>query len=165
MKRVTVRSCFPGACAERHGGERRRAFHHARIDDIDRTVRHCLVMLLPIFQKATGIAAGHVVAVGTGQALAIGMRGDADVLLVHDRAGEDKFVAEGTRHRSRADVMFNDFVLVGPRDDPARMRWPQGRQGGVPAHGDRQRAVREPRATTAAPTGWSCASGRSPAST
>jgi len=76
--------------------------------------------VLPIFQKATGIAV-HVVAVGTGQALAIGMRGDADVLLVHDRAGEDKFVAEG-HGIDRRDVMFNDFVLVGPRDDPARIR-------------------------------------------
>ena len=76
--------------------------------------------VLPVFQKATGIAV-RVVAVGTGQALAIGMRGDADALLVHDRAGEDKFVAEG-HGIDRRDVMFNDFVLVGPRDDPARIR-------------------------------------------
>ena len=76
--------------------------------------------ILPIFQKDTGIAV-HVVAVGTGQALAIGMRGDADALLVHDRAGEDKFIAEGHGF-DRRDVMFNDFVLVGPRDDPAHLR-------------------------------------------
>jgi tungstate transport system substrate-binding protein len=76
--------------------------------------------ILPIFQAATGIAV-HVVAVGTGQALAIGVRGDADVLLVHDRAGEDKFVAEG-HGLDRRDVMFNDFLLVGPDDDSAHIR-------------------------------------------
>jgi tungstate transport system substrate-binding protein len=73
--------------------------------------------LLPIFRAATGIAV-HVVAVGTGQALAIGMRGDADALLVHDRPGEDKFVAEGYGI-DRRDVMYNDFVIVGPKNDPA----------------------------------------------
>ncbi|HMK78249.1 MAG TPA: substrate-binding domain-containing protein [Xanthobacteraceae bacterium] len=76
--------------------------------------------ILPIFRQATGIEV-HVVAVGTGQALAIGMRGDADVLLVHDRAGEDEFVAQG-HGIDRRDVMFNDFVLVGPRADPAQIR-------------------------------------------
>ncbi|GAC1334315.1 MAG: extracellular solute-binding protein [Beijerinckiaceae bacterium] len=76
--------------------------------------------MLPIFQKDTGIAV-HVVAVGTGQALAIGTRGDADALLVHDRIGEDKFVAEGNGI-DRRDVMFNDFVLVGPKADPAHVR-------------------------------------------
>lgn len=76
--------------------------------------------ILPLFRQASGIEV-RVVAVGTGQALAIGMRGDADALLVHDRAGEDKFVAEG-HGIDRRDVMFNDFVLVGPRADPARIR-------------------------------------------
>jgi tungstate transport system substrate-binding protein len=76
--------------------------------------------LLPIFRQASGIDV-RVVAVGTGQALAIGKRGDADALLVHDRAGEDKFIAEGDGI-DRRDVMFNDFVLVGPRDDPAKIR-------------------------------------------
>src|SRR5882724_3218456 len=76
--------------------------------------------IIPIFRKAAGFDV-RVVAVGTGQALAIGMRGDADALLVHDRIGEDKFVAE--RHGiDRRDVMFNDFVLVGPRADPAHIR-------------------------------------------
>jgi tungstate transport system substrate-binding protein len=60
----------------------------------------------------------RVVAVGTGQALAIGARGDADALLVHDRAGEDKFVADGSGI-DRRDVMYNDFVVVGPKSDPA----------------------------------------------
>ena len=76
--------------------------------------------ILPIFKIATGIDV-HVVAVGTGQALAIGKRGDADALLVHDRAGEDKFVAEGYGI-DRRDVMYNDFVLVGPNADPAHIR-------------------------------------------
>jgi len=76
--------------------------------------------ILPIFHAATGIEV-HVVAVGTGQALAIGMRGDADALLVHDRLGEDKFVAEGYGI-DRRDVMYNDFVIVGPSADPAHIR-------------------------------------------
>ena len=73
--------------------------------------------LLPLFQSQTGIAV-HVVAVGTGQALAIGARGDADALLVHDRPGEDRFVADGNGI-DRRDVMCNDFVIVGPKGDPA----------------------------------------------
>jgi tungstate transport system substrate-binding protein len=76
--------------------------------------------ILPIFRAANGIAV-HVVAVGTGQALAIGERGDADALLVHDRPGEDKFVAEGYGI-DRRDVMYNDFVIVGPKSDPAGIR-------------------------------------------
>jgi tungstate transport system substrate-binding protein len=76
--------------------------------------------LIPMFREATGIDV-RVVAVGTGQALAIGERGDADALLVHDRAGEDKFVAEGYGI-DRRDVMHNDFVLVGPRNDPAGVK-------------------------------------------
>jgi tungstate transport system substrate-binding protein len=73
--------------------------------------------ILPIFKSATAISV-HVVAVGTGQALAIGERGDADALLVHDRTGEDKFVADGFGI-DRRDVMYNDFVIVGPTADPA----------------------------------------------
>jgi tungstate transport system substrate-binding protein len=76
--------------------------------------------LLPAFSKATGIRV-KVIAVGTGQALDIGRRGDADVLFVHDRAAEDKFVAEGWGLQRR-DVMYNDFVLVGPKADPAGVR-------------------------------------------
>lgn len=75
--------------------------------------------ILPIFKAESGIDV-HVVAVGTGQALAIGQRGDADALLVHDRPGEDKFVAEGYGV-DRRDVMYNDFVIVGPKGDPARI--------------------------------------------
>lgn len=76
--------------------------------------------ILPIFRAATGIDV-RVVAVGTGQAIALGERGDADVLLVHDRPGEDRFVAEGYGI-DRRDVMYNDFVLVGPKADPAGVR-------------------------------------------
>src|SRR5438445_2448011 len=76
--------------------------------------------ILPIFTGESGIIV-HVVAVGTGQALAIGARGDADALLIHDRAGEDKFVADGYGI-DRRDVMYNDFIVVGPRADPAGIR-------------------------------------------
>lgn len=76
--------------------------------------------ILPLFTAKTGIPA-KVVALGTGQALDVGRRGDADVVFVHDRAAEDKFVAEGFAAR-RDDVMYNDFVVVGPKDDPAKTR-------------------------------------------
>lgn len=76
--------------------------------------------LLPRFTAASGITV-RVVAVGTGQALDIGRRGDADLLLVHDRAAEERFVADG-HGLARREVMFNDFVLVGPSGDPARLR-------------------------------------------
>src|SRR5580692_819216 len=76
--------------------------------------------ILPIFRAASGLGV-HVVAVGTGQALAIGARGDADALLVHDRVGEDKFIADGFGV-DRRDVMYNDFVIVGPNSDPAHIR-------------------------------------------
>jgi tungstate transport system substrate-binding protein len=73
--------------------------------------------LLPAFKKATGIDV-KVVAVGTGQALDMGRRGDADVLFVHDKAAEEKLVAEGFGLK-RSDVMVNDFILLGPKTDPA----------------------------------------------
>ena len=76
--------------------------------------------LLPRFTADTGITV-HVVVVGTGQALQIGQRGDADALLVHDRVGEEAFVAGGYGI-DRRDVMANDFILVGPQDDPARVK-------------------------------------------
>jgi tungstate transport system substrate-binding protein len=75
--------------------------------------------LLPLFSKAEGISV-KVVAVGTGQALDIGRRGDADVVFVHDRPAEDKFMSEGQGVK-RFDVMYNDFVIIGPRSDPARI--------------------------------------------
>jgi len=76
--------------------------------------------LLPAFGKATGVEV-KVVALGTGQAIDMGRRGDADVLFVHDQAAEEKFVAEGFALKRFA-VMYNDFVLVGPAADPARTK-------------------------------------------
>ena len=76
-----------------------------------------LAYILPDFEARYGVRV-DVVAVGTGQALALGMDGNADVVLVHDRAREDTFMAEGHGVR-REDVMYNDFVIVGPEDDPA----------------------------------------------
>ena len=76
--------------------------------------------LLPAFKKATGIDV-KVVAVGTGQAIDMGRRGDADVLFVHDQVAEEKVVAEGFAVRRFA-VMYNDFVLVGPAADPAKTK-------------------------------------------
>jgi tungstate transport system substrate-binding protein len=73
--------------------------------------------ILPIFQQETGIAV-RVVALGTGQALDVGRRGDADVVFVHDRAAEERFVREGFG-LERRHVMFNDFVIIGPAADPA----------------------------------------------
>src|SRR3954453_19312234 len=72
--------------------------------------------LLPKFKEQTGIEV-RVVAVGTGQALDIGHRGDADALLVHDKEGELRFVAAGDG-LDRRDVMYNGFVVVGPKSDP-----------------------------------------------
>ena len=76
--------------------------------------------ILPIFQAETGIEV-RVVSQGTGQALETGRRGDADVVFVHARAQEEAFVAEGYGVQ-RFDVMYNDFVIVGPGDDPAGLR-------------------------------------------
>jgi len=76
--------------------------------------------LLPIFERRSGITV-HVVAQGTGQALDTARRGDADVVFVHARDAELKFLAEGESLR-RYPVMYNDFVLVGPASDPARVR-------------------------------------------
>jgi tungstate transport system substrate-binding protein len=75
--------------------------------------------LLPIFESKTGIQV-RVVALGTGQSLDMGKRGDADVVFVHAKALEEKFVAEGFGVQ-RFDVMYNDFVLVGPKSDPAKI--------------------------------------------
>jgi tungstate transport system substrate-binding protein len=75
--------------------------------------------LLPRFSEASGIQV-KVVAVGTGQALDIGRRGDADVVFVHDKPAEEKFLGEGFATR-RNDVMYNDFIVVGPRADPAHI--------------------------------------------
>lgn len=76
--------------------------------------------LLPAFKKDSGIDV-RVVALGTGQALDMARRGDADVVFVHDQRAEEKFVAEGFG-LTRRPVMYNDFVLIGPADDPAGVK-------------------------------------------
>lgn len=76
--------------------------------------------LLPVFEKKYG-APVRVIAVGTGQALKLGERGDVDVVLVHAREDEDRFVSAGFGV-NRRDVMYNDFILVGPAEDPAGIR-------------------------------------------
>jgi tungstate transport system substrate-binding protein len=75
--------------------------------------------LLPIYEQQTGVKV-RVVALGTGQALDVGRRGDADVVFVHARAAEEKFLAEGQGVK-RYPVMYNDFVLIGPKSDPAKV--------------------------------------------
>ena len=75
--------------------------------------------MLPIFKMKTGIEV-KVVAVGTGQALDIGRRGDADVVFVHDKPAEEKFVEEGYSTK-RYEVLYNDFILIGPKSDPAKV--------------------------------------------
>jgi len=76
--------------------------------------------LLPLFTAKTGIKV-RVVSVGTGRAIRLARNGDADVLLVHHRPSEDKFVADGHGVK-RHDVMYNDFIIVGPKEDPAGIR-------------------------------------------
>jgi len=76
--------------------------------------------LLPIFKQQTGITV-KVVAQGTGQALDTGRRGDADVVFVHAKSAEEKFLAEG-QSLKRYPVMYNDFVLIGPKSDPAHVK-------------------------------------------
>jgi tungstate transport system substrate-binding protein len=115
--------------------------------------------LLPAFKQATGINV-RVVALGTGQALDSARRGDADVVFVHDQAAEDKFVAEGFGVK-RLPVMYNDFVLIGPKGDPAGVR---GKDINAAlkklASGNGQPSSRA--ATRAAPTPPNCATGRWP---
>ena len=76
--------------------------------------------ILPRFQQDTGIAV-HVIALGTGQAIKVAERGDADVLLVHHPPSEEQFVAAGFGVK-RYEVMYNDFIIVGPQTDPAGIR-------------------------------------------
>ncbi len=79
-----------------------------------------LKVILPVFEAATGYRV-HVIAVGTGKALKMGESGDVDVILVHARSAEEAFVAAGHGPERHA-VMYNDFILVGPEDDPAGIR-------------------------------------------
>ncbi|HEY7221732.1 MAG TPA: substrate-binding domain-containing protein [Candidatus Binatia bacterium] len=79
-----------------------------------------LDVLIPLFEKQSGYSV-KTVSVGTGQSLALGAKGDADVVLVHAPSLEKKYVAEGKLLRRRL-VMYNDFVIIGPKDDPAKIR-------------------------------------------
>jgi tungstate transport system substrate-binding protein len=101
----------PCACAER-------TLRLATTTSVDHT--GLLEALLEPFRRRTGIKT-QVLAVGTGQALKVAERGDVDLVLVHDQQAEQRFVARGFGLR-RVAVMHNDFVLVGPRGDPARVR-------------------------------------------
>ena len=92
--------------------------------------------ILPLFEAETGIAV-RVVAVGTGQALRLARNGDADVLLVHHRVSEEAFVAEGYG-TARFDLMYNDFVLVGPADDPAGVAGARDAAAALRAIADRE---------------------------
>ncbi len=85
--------------------------------------------ILPLFTRDTGIAV-RVVALGTGQALDVGRRGDADVVFVHDRVAEERFVAEGSGG-PRRHVMYNDFVVAGPAADPAGVRGERNAAGAL----------------------------------
>ena len=102
-----------------------------------------LKAILPAFEKLCSCRV-DVVAVGTGQALELGRRGDADVVLVHSYRDEVKFVAD--RHaRERLDIMYNDFVIVGPAADPAKVAGRRSARGGVLGDCGRPGAVRKPR--------------------
>lgn len=79
-----------------------------------------LAAILPVFEDETGITV-DVVSVGTGAALQMGRDGEADILLVHAKPSEEAFVNEGHGTR-RSDVMYNDFVIVGPKEDPANLK-------------------------------------------
>ena len=113
--------------------------------------------LLPLFQQDTGIEV-RVVAVGTGQAIELAQRGDADVLFVHHKPSEEKFVAEGFGV-TRFDVMYNDFVVVGPRTDPAGV---QGMTDVAVALAQvaAKHAIFVSRGMTVGHTSWNSASGR-----
>jgi len=104
------------ACGRGHGSKGQVRLATTTSTDNSGLLRY----MLDPFEKSEGIEV-QVIAVGTGQALELGRRGDADVLLVHARAKEDELVAQGYGI-DRRDVMWNDFVIVGPPDDPAGIR-------------------------------------------
>jgi tungstate transport system substrate-binding protein len=108
--------------------------------------------ILPMFEKKTGIKV-KVVARGTGAAIEMGKRGDADVAFVHAKEQELKAVEEGF-FVNRHDVMYNDFVIIGPADDPAKIK-------GMKSAAEALRKIRG--GTTQGPTPRNCLSGRSSA--
>ena len=112
------RAAAPALAVARRAARGAGEIHHRRLHHLDRAVG-AVQHLLPTFEKKTGIQV-RVVALGTGQALDLARRGDADVVFVHDAAAEEKFVAEGYGVK-RMQVMYNDFVVVGPKKDPAKV--------------------------------------------
>ena len=115
---LTLSACAPAAAptaAPQSGGQQQVLRLATTTSTAD---THLLDYLLPDFQAKYN-ARVDVVAVGTGQAIVIGAKGDADVLLVHARKSEDKFVADGNA-KERFDVMINDFIVLGPKEDPAK---------------------------------------------
>ena len=123
-------------------------------------------VLIPAFEKANPEYKVKVIAVGTGEALKLGETKDADVLLVHAKADEEKFVANGFG-KERKDVMYNDFIIVGPAADPAGVKAAADTTAAMspsrrPARTARRSSSRV--ATTPAPTRRSSSSGRRPAS-
>jgi tungstate transport system substrate-binding protein len=90
-----------------------------------------LDVLVPLFEKQSGNAV-KTISVGTGQALALGAKGDADVVLVHAPSLEKKYAAEGTLLNRRL-VMYNDFIIIGPKDDPAKIRSAKGAMAALQA--------------------------------
>ena len=118
--------------------------------------------ILPMFKAKTGIDV-KVVAQGTGQALDTGRRGDADVVFVHAKPAEEKFLAEGFGVK-RYPVMYNDFVLIGPKSDPAGIKGMKD-VAGAQGHQGQEAPTSFRAATSPAPTSPSSSSGRSPAST
>ena len=108
---LTVLGCLVTACGDGDPARLRLATTTSTHDS------GLLDEILPAFEERSGLAV-DVIAVGTGQAIALGERGDADVLLVHARSLEERFVADG-HGLERVPVMYNDFVVVGPQGDPA----------------------------------------------
>lgn len=120
---MTVRRAFLHACAALLAGAALPAAAQDKFITVASTTSTeqsgLFKHILPIFEKQTGIQV-RVVALGTGQALDLARRGDADVVFVHAKAAEEKFIAEGHGVK-RMPVMYNDFVLIGPKGDPAKV--------------------------------------------
>jgi tungstate transport system substrate-binding protein len=108
--------CLVGLSAFAHGQDRFITVASTTSTEQSGLFKH----LLPAFENTSGIKV-RVLALGTGQALDLARRGDADVVFVHDQAAEEKFIAEGFGLK-RQEVMYNDFVLIGPKADPAAAR-------------------------------------------
>lgn len=116
LKRAFVAAGLLGAVTAAQAGDRFITVASTTSTEASGLFEH----IVPKFRDATGFDV-RVVAVGTGHAFEIGRRGDADIVLVHDTTGEEEFVENGYG-RERRDIMYNDFILVGPSEDPADLR-------------------------------------------